>query len=225
MPTSVTGRWINADALEDAPHQVYHWIDGVCVGTSSAPIRITYTDGTTQVVQGRVSSPTGVSYRVHTSRPFPFETEPETEEERARRQEQEEAWREQERERGRAERQAMEAASNRARELLFRHITLEQRRCFMENEHFDVVAADGATYRLCERRSENIFKLDENGENVEGWCIHPREMVPVCDQLLAQKLMLESGDPSFFEIGVRFWERVPETPSRNVFVASLGGSG
>lgn len=190
----------------DAPNQVSHWIDGVRVGTSTltSPIRITYTDGSTSTIAGRYTmiAPGNLGALDWTMLPTPGWTNESQEERQERDQRQREA--------AAVAMLEREAAAQRARELLFRHLTEEQQDCLCSRGYFHVVGAGGETFRILERSSENVYRVDEDGNALEGWCIVTREPVPLCDQLLAQKLMLEAGDPSFFEIAQLFYTRARE---------------
>lgn len=83
------------------------------------------------------------------------------------------------------------AAERTAEELLLSQLTVEQREEYERLQRFHVIVGD-KTYRLRRAWAGNLDVI-EDGTIRERWCVHPREQVPVPDNLLAQKLMLESG--------------------------------
>lgn len=78
-----------------------------------------------------------------------------------------------------------------ADELLLSQLSPEQREEYQRLQRFHVVA-DGKTYRIRRGWAGNI-DLIEDDRVAERWCVHPARTVPVPDNLLAQKLMIESG--------------------------------
>lgn len=82
-------------------------------------------------------------------------------------------------------------AERTAEALLRSQLTAEQRAEYDRLQRFHVVVGD-RTYRIRRGWAGNI-DLIEDGAAVERWCVHPRQSVPVPDNLLAQKLMLECG--------------------------------
>jgi hypothetical protein len=56
------------------------------------------------------------------------------------------------------------------------------------------------TYRIGERHSYNVSLLDEDGRPHTDYCVVSREFVPKPDQILAQKLLLETDPDTFFRI-------------------------
>jgi hypothetical protein len=109
---------------------------------------------------------------------------------------QEEIWRKRREE---DERQR-KAAEDRAGELLCSCLTQRQRRAY---KHFTVQARDGTRFRLAHGWSGNVQELDRRGRPVARYCIHPRESVPVPDNLLAQKLLLETDPDTFRKVANR----------------------
>lgn len=111
----------------------------------------------------------------------------------------EEAYRLAEAERAKKQREA----DARAEELLRRHLTLRQRRAYRRDRAFTVRARDGTSYRIKHGWAGNVEELNRAGRPVARLCIHPRESVPVADNLLAQKFMLETDPEAFRKIANR----------------------
>jgi hypothetical protein len=97
-----------------------------------------------------------------------------------------------------AEIKANEAkASERAEKLLQESLNGKQREELAAKGYFelDVISQKGTRrYRIHRKWSHSIHQVDpSNGQRLKTLCIHPREVVPIADSMLAQKLMLESG--------------------------------
>lgn len=86
------------------------------------------------------------------------------------------------------------AAQKKAEKLLLEHLTPEQADEYRRLKLFHVIAADGKLYRIKRGWSHNL-ELIEEGQAVKSLCVHPNQRVPEEDNLLAQKLWLES-DPA-----------------------------
>ncbi len=97
-------------------------------------------------------------------------------------------------------RQAQEQADDRATRLLLQHLTPVQRDAFLAHKRFDVVARSGTVYRLRLGWAGNVEALDETGTPVRRYCIHPNVLVPQADNLLCQKLLLETSEERFLKI-------------------------
>lgn len=97
----------------------------------------------------------------------------------------------------------LDAANRRAEDLLRRELTEEQIRdldkkgCF----YLETVQPDGARrrYRIDRGSHGNVKRLDAKGSIIESLCIQPRG-VPDADAMLAQKLWLETDEPTFRKI-------------------------
>lgn len=85
-------------------------------------------------------------------------------------------------------------AELRARALLHQFLTREQRWSLRASHSFLVTGQDGQTYEVGEGSG---VRLLVNGKPVRSFCIHPREILPPCDVMLAQKLLLESNIEHF----------------------------
>lgn len=97
-------------------------------------------------------------------------------------------------------RQERQAAQRKAAALLRRQLTREQRQQFEETQAFEVTTPSGRRYRIRRGRSANIDVLGPNGEVTHRLCIHPGEMVPDEDTMVAQKLMLETAEADVLRI-------------------------
>jgi hypothetical protein len=89
-----------------------------------------------------------------------------------------------------------QAALARARALLERALTPEQRRDLLARGYF-YVKGKRFTYRIREGHSGNVDALDSRGRVVDRFCAHPLGRVPVYDVMLAQKLWIETDENMF----------------------------
>jgi len=96
-------------------------------------------------------------------------------------------------------------ADARAEKLLIEHLTQAQRECLRANGHF-FVEVSGRRYRIDRAgKSGNVRLVDEAGKIKKKYCIHDRwidadSVLPVSDNLLAQKLLLETDEAAFLRI-------------------------
>jgi hypothetical protein len=100
-----------------------------------------------------------------------------------------------------------EAADKTAKALLDMFLTPAQQKTMNEIESIIVKAENEKWYRIRKGSSCNVDELDgENGKVVARLCVVPRwdYQVPVADQMLAQKLMLETNAAEFMRIANRF---------------------
>ena len=95
------------------------------------------------------------------------------------------------------DRERREAVQKRARELLCRSLTREQRQSLGEHGYFDLNVG-GRHYRIRQGTHGNV-RLLNGGQEVTSYCIQPNG-VPTEDAMLAQKLLLETDEPSFLRI-------------------------
>lgn len=120
----------------------------------------------------------------------------ETDAERAAREERARIQRE-EQERAQRER---DEANARARELLLSVLNEEQKEEYLKYKAFTVIAKDSQRrYIIKEGWAGNVYEVDENDNVIRSFCIHPRETIPVPDNLTSQKLMLEGGQEKEFQ--------------------------
>lgn len=114
----------------------------------------------------------------------------ETPEQRATREVQWRRYQQEQEERARVARVAKAEADARAEALLRAHLTSEQQRDLAAKDWFLIDSKSGKTYRINRGRSANIDVIDETGKTVKSLCVHPRDLVPDADTMLAQVLML-----------------------------------
>lgn len=91
-----------------------------------------------------------------------------------------------------------QAADARARVLLERALTPQQRRDLFARRYFYVKGRKG-TYRIREGHSGNVDALDSSGCVTNRYCAHPLGRVPVYDVMLAQKLWIETDEEMFLK--------------------------
>lgn len=92
------------------------------------------------------------------------------------------------------------AAKERARLLLIQHLTEAQIREFTEHGWFEIEAPSGRRYRLLQGSHGNVRVIDRGAE-IERLCIAPAAYdLPFEDVMLAQKLAIETDEPSFRRI-------------------------
>lgn len=93
----------------------------------------------------------------------------------------------------RVEEERRKAAERRAEDLLLQLLDAKQRKDFKEKDYF-VVHGRNRRYRLRRGRTANIDVVCPKGKVEHRLCIHPRDDVPDCDTLVAQKLMIEADE-------------------------------
>lgn len=102
-------------------------------------------------------------------------------------------------------------ADRKAKALLHRHLTKEQRWQLRGTKAFDVTGQDGRSYLVTEGSCNNV-RLIENGRPILSLCIVPDytlpeygvRPLPVYDLMLAQKVLLESNIELFLRTA-RAW--------------------
>jgi hypothetical protein len=111
----------------------------------------------------------------------------------AQRQEMEERQREDE-----ARRLAQVAANARAEALLREELDAEQLGMLERSDYFEVVAPKTLRrYRIQRGWGGNVTQLDRQGQPVASLCVHPVITVPYADNMLAQKLWIETSEAEF----------------------------
>jgi hypothetical protein len=95
-------------------------------------------------------------------------------------------------------------AEKRAEKLLQETLSAKQREELATKGFFtlETIAASGERriYRIKRGRSANVEQVDVNGNRIKRLCIHPVAPVPDADTMVAQKLMLETGEEEFLRI-------------------------
>jgi len=90
-------------------------------------------------------------------------------------------------------------AYSRARALLHRHLTREQRIELRGTRGFHMKDRDGRTYHLTEGSCTNVYIEHEGTEY--SLCVVPKEYgLPIPDIMLAQKIMLETDPEAFLRL-------------------------
>jgi heme exporter protein D len=89
-------------------------------------------------------------------------------------------------------------ARQRAEELLLAWLSPEQRAQYRASGRFEVTTAAGHRYRVC---PGGVVRLDRRGW---AYCIEATTSVPVADELLAFKLLLETDEPRFLATAHRY---------------------
>ena len=89
------------------------------------------------------------------------------------------------------------AAERRARKLLLQCLNLEQKLSYTRTQKFRVEAPSGRVYELRRGWAGNVDELGADGKPVNRLCIHPGQLIPAEDNLLAQKLMIETDEEAF----------------------------
>lgn len=98
-------------------------------------------------------------------------------------------------------------ASIRAKALLFRHISREQKWELRATKSFHVQGKDGLTYRITEGSANNVYMLDEQGKARFRLCVMGNYEVlngqlPIYDLMLLQKIYLEQDPDQFIRTAV-----------------------
>lgn len=107
------------------------------------------------------------------------------------------------REAERLQREQLAKAEQVAKELLDSVLTPEQRAMRDKLKRFRVVAQDGETYEIeTHRQMHNVFRM-RGEQRIEELCLH-HGGVPLSDNALAQKLMLETDVQQFRKIANRW---------------------
>jgi hypothetical protein len=92
-------------------------------------------------------------------------------------------------------------ARRRAEALLWAWLSPAQRRQYRVRRWFEVTTASGRRYRVLPR---GVVRLDPRGS---GYCIEATSPVPVADEMLANKLLLETDERRFLATAHRFQYR------------------
>jgi hypothetical protein len=99
---------------------------------------------------------------------------------------------------------AKEEVVTKARAILEAHLLPEQLEEFRTSNEFHVLGADGFEYLLTEAQQHNVFRI-EGGRRTFEYCIVTHGFLPVYDQMLAQKLLLQANPEMFHRI-TNTWE-------------------
>jgi heme exporter protein D len=100
--------------------------------------------------------------------------------------------------RGRAMLARRRQARQRAEELLLAWLSPDQRAQYRSRGRFEVTTAAGHRYRVC---PGGVVRLDPRRW---AYCIEATTPVPVADELLAFKMLLETDEPRFLATAHRY---------------------
>jgi hypothetical protein len=89
-------------------------------------------------------------------------------------------------------------ASRRAEALLWTWLSPVQRRQYQARRWFEVTTASGRRYRVLRG---GVVRLDPRGS---AYCIEATSPVPLADEMLANKLLLETDERRFLATAHRF---------------------
>lgn len=90
-----------------------------------------------------------------------------------------------------------DAANKRAEQLLIENLSLRQREEYQRHGYFVVFGRNRMRYRIRKGLTGNVDVVNPAGDVIHRLCAHIRDEVPVADNMLAQKLMLEFDDEDF----------------------------
>lgn len=94
-----------------------------------------------------------------------------------------------------------EKALQKANDLLMTFLNDEQRKTYQREQFFDLTSQSGKRFRITYGYSLNVYKLNKWGEYEICYCVVPDgENIPIPDQMLAQKLMLEHQEKEFIRV-------------------------
>jgi hypothetical protein len=97
-----------------------------------------------------------------------------------------------------------------AKDLLQAVLSVDPLEVFEAGGFIPVTGSDGGTYQVRAGRSGNVSRL-EDGKEVERFCIHQKDMLPLADVLLAQVLLLQCDEATFRKVA-NSWD-----PNRRLF--------
>ena len=91
-------------------------------------------------------------------------------------------------------------AEERAEKILDENLDEDQRKAYAERKVVPITTAKGRKYLIKKGRTGNVYRIDEQGKEVERFCIHPNEAVPDQDTMLGQLLWLRWCEDDFLRI-------------------------
>jgi hypothetical protein len=91
-------------------------------------------------------------------------------------------------------------AQENARALLLSCLTPAQQEEYQASQSFTVKVPSGNRYRIEPRKNYNVVGLSRKGRPQAEYCAGPVEDVPLEDQMLAQKLLLETDEAGFLAV-------------------------
>ena len=94
----------------------------------------------------------------------------------------------------------------------------EQRAQFDAKNYFDVIGCDsGKRYRIRYGTAMNVHEIDDAGRPEVGWCFVPIGQLVAGDNMLAQKIALETKEFSALAVANRFRPKVEPVGPRTRF--------
>ena len=87
-----------------------------------------------------------------------------------------------------------------AKKLLLTLLDKAQADSLEKTKKFTVKAKSGSVYEIRHGWAGNVSKLDEKGQPNTLYCIHPGIQIPRYDNMIAQKLLIESDEKRFLAI-------------------------
>lgn len=91
----------------------------------------------------------------------------------------------------------MENSIKRAEKLLLSHLTPEQKAQLEKESKFEVESQSGKKFMIEKGRYGNVYSLDKARKKVDRFCIHPQDMTPDYDTMLAQLIWLKWNEAEF----------------------------
>lgn len=92
-----------------------------------------------------------------------------------------------------------DAIKRRSRKILMSLLDETQQAEFKKKKSFHVLGKDGFIYLVTGQYQHNVFRV-EDGRRTFEYCIITKGYVPLYDQMLSQKLLLESNPQMFLDI-------------------------
>lgn|SRR5574341_281041 len=101
----------------------------------------------------------------------------------------------------------------RAEVLLLDHLTPEQGKCYKNHRYFNVTTPAGHDYHILYMTNSNVLAFKGQFAFAQ-LCVVAKEEVPIPDQMLMQKLILETNEKKFLLLAKRplLWELAPQLP-------------
>jgi len=90
-------------------------------------------------------------------------------------------------------------ADAKAEKLLLQLLDEKQAQEYKEKGRFHMYVGN-KKYRIDKGWAGNVKLVEEKGNVLSSYCIHPRQRMPEADNLIAQKLMLEANEQEFLRV-------------------------
>jgi hypothetical protein len=99
----------------------------------------------------------------------------------------------------------IEEARGKSRALLEEFLDDEQKTELVGAGCFHVQGLDGYRYQIRVGQAHNVFRVADSGQKLVEYCLVTKGLLPVCDLLLTQKILLET-DPETFHATANAWK-------------------